>query len=169
MQVCALAFADVDRSDATAGSWSPDEWALLRDAPWIVAVGVMSSDPSGPISTGRELDATLAVLRSSADEPSVGPLVRAVCAEAIDAPLPDLRVAPGASHRSLQHCERVTALLAAHPGSAGAAYRSWLHRLAHAVADAGVDRGFLGLRGPRISDLETIHLADLAEALDLDA
>lgn len=152
-----------------AGSWSREEWALLRDAPWIVAVGVMSSDPSGPISTGRELDATLTVLRTSVDEPSVGPLVRAVCAEAVAAPLPDLRVAPGASHRSFQHCEQVTALLSAHPGSAGVAYRTWLHRLAHDVADAAVDRGFLGLRGPRISDAETIHLADLAEALDLDA
>ena len=158
----------MDRSDATAGSWSPEEWALLSDAPWIVAVGVMSSDPSGPISTGRELDATLGVLRSSADEPSVGPLVRAVCAETLGAPLPELRVDPGASHRSLQHCERVTALLSAHPGSAGVAFRTWLHRLAHDVADAAVDRGFLGLRGPRISEAETIHLADLAVALQLD-
>ncbi|MEO1063700.1 MAG: hypothetical protein AAFZ07_19970 [Actinomycetota bacterium] len=157
----------MEGADATAASWSADEWVLLSDAPWIVAVGVMSSDPSGPISTGRELDATLVMLRDGVDDPAGGPLVRAVCAALVDRPLPDLRVDPGATHRSLRHCEQVVSLLSTRPGSAGPAFRRWLHRLGHAVADAAVDRGFLGLRGPRVSEAEQLHLDDLADALGL--
>lgn len=151
-----------------AGRWSREEWALLRDAPWIVAAGVMSADPSGPISTGKELDTTVALLRDAVDEPSVGPLVRAVAAEVAEAPIPDLRVDPAAPGQSLRHVEQVVAVLGARPGSAGLAYRRWLLDLARAVADAAVDRGFLGLRGPRTSEAERHHLDDLAEALDLD-
>jgi hypothetical protein len=159
------------------GGLGPGDWALLRSAPWVVAVGVMMSDPSGPLGRRNELATVVAEARRAVAEEG-SELVRAVAAEVaedaveegVEAAGLDVQDGVDAPGRALLRTAEVSRLLEAvvaptSPADA-VAFRAWLGTVAVGVAQAPRE-GALGIGGAAVSADERRFLAELDRALDV--
>jgi hypothetical protein len=161
------------------GGLGPGDWALLRSAPWVVAVGVMMSDPSGPLGRRNELATVVVEARRAVTEDG-SELVRAVAAEvAEDAVEHGVEAAglevedgvdvPGrAVERTAEVSRVLEAVVAPTAPDDAVAFRAWLGTVAVAVAQA-TREGALGIGGAAVSADERRFLAELDRALDVPA
>lgn len=161
------------------GGLGPGDWALLRSAPWAVAVGVMMSDPSGPLGRRNELATVVAEARRAVAEEG-SELVRAVAAEVAEVAVADgveaagFDVEDGADvpARAVALTGEVSrvleALVAPTSPDDAIAFRAWLGTVAVAVAQA-TREGALGIGGAAVSADERRFLAELDRALDVPA
>lgn len=159
--------------------FTDDEWFELRSAPWRAAMGVIEVDPSGTLTTGRELEAVNAVLAAAQfDEGLIGLVTR----DLLDLDPPedgdDDRPPAGAvaadeerktdesfSDRVLDAMADLRAILDDKLTPAEAeAFRRWVLSAAEAAAEAGRE-GLAGLTGPTVSDEESDYLTRLRAAL----
>jgi hypothetical protein len=146
--------------------FTQEEWQALCAAPW--AVGrYMAAAVGGKLQEVRELLALGAALRRALVQDADDTLVGAVAA----AILSDDRLIGGSNLHAADRTELLAAvaaagtLVAASPH--GPAYRRWLIELAHVVATAEADGGFLGFGGEAFHAAEQIALAELTEALGM--
>ncbi|HEU5438536.1 MAG TPA: hypothetical protein VFU88_04535 [Ktedonobacterales bacterium] len=165
----------------TRADYTSEEWALLVEAPRVVALGMLAVSKSGPMGKLREVFALRACLRMRAapDEARSHSLIAAILArqparnreltEPLSAhgdPLPLLSAIIVARLRMLEHSEKVAALLADKtPYSEAYAVKRWLLWIARRIASASGD-GWLGT-GQKISDVENGMLDRLATSLGM--
>lgn len=165
----------------TRADYTGEEWALLVEAPRMVALGMLAVSKSGPVGKLREALALRACLRMRAapEEVRRHPLIAAILAkqpvrdreltEPLSAhgnPLPLLSAIIVARLRMLEHSEKVAALLADKtPYSEAYAVKRWLLWIARRIASASGD-GWLGT-GQKISDAESSMLDRLATSLGM--
>lgn len=152
-----------------------DEWFRLRSAPWQVAMGVVEADPSGTLSTAKELYSVDQHLSRVWDHGSENDLVRMV-AYALAEPAENLSTgspeavppSEGAMpDRVIAAMEQLRAVLDAKVRPAEATgICAWLVDIATDTAEAAKE-GAAGLVGPRLSADEAGFLARLRMTLGL--
>jgi hypothetical protein len=161
----------------TKNSFSPEEWAAVRDLPHLVGFAALVAGSSG-LGTLKE---SMAIAKSMIEgQASDQPLVRELTnrAEMQDAQKsvratlgsPDAKIDSPARLRGLA-LERVTAGMATIDAKGSpdesSALRQWLYGLADKVTKAAKEGGFLGFGGTRVSEDEQAFLSDLRKALHI--
>lgn len=156
-------------------AFADDEWFRLRSAPWQVAMGVVEADPSGTLSTAKELHSVDQHLSRVWDHGSENDLVRLVAyalaepAEKLSTGSPEA-VPPSEGtmpDRVIAAMEQLRAVLDAKVDPAEAAgFCAWLVEIAGDTAEAARE-GAAGLTGPRVSAHEAGFLARLRTTLGL--
>ncbi len=160
----------VEKSDFT-----PEEWALLRDTPHLVAAAVASAGQSGLAGTLKE--AMVACQTVYAGQEGAGDLVQAVSAAeeakvgqaSVREAVPLSSGASAAEKLRLAAVERFSAalqLLAVKLPDEAAHYGTWVTGIAQAVAEAAKEGTFLGFGGKRVSDGEAALLTELHQAFE---
>ena len=157
--------------------FEPDEWELVRQAPWTVAIAVIEAGGGGPFHRRKEVAAILREVRATDQRATDqhGPssaLVSAVAAELAEASPDEPLAAVDDLDRGdlgagvLARCRDIGAVLAARVAAdEAAAFRTWLLALARGVAEAATEGGLAGLGGDPVSPAELDVLDDLAAAL----
>ena len=161
------------------GEFEPDDRRLLFHGLEAAAVVVSASSLGRKEEIASEGFAMAAYVLESAPRliahPLLASIVQALSDHAADGgAFPDFAqvvTAPDAREQAMATVKGALAVVdrSATPDEA-AAYRSWLLGIATAVAEAGKeDQGFLGRGGVRINDAELAALAELTDALGLEA
>jgi len=155
-------------------SFSAEEWARVVGAPMVAAIAVTAADPGGLWGALRESAATARGMLEGRD--SGNALVAAVAADfetaegrtlardALKAQVAGRRPAEVVD-AAVAELGAVSSLVAARAPEAVAGYRTWLGEVARRVAEAGVEGGFLGFGGEKVSASEKATLDRIAAAL----
>jgi hypothetical protein len=159
----------------TQASLSPDQWAVLRDAPHLVALAVSASGGSR-LDTVLERAAGNAAIANGINNDH--PLVRAIAgtaeveaaAAAIRALVTDargsLRAAPELVPIATEGARRAAEVLRARGGELDRhAYREFVLGVARKVAEAAREGDVMGLGGRLVSDAERAAIDSIAQAL----
>ena len=152
--------------------FTDEEWARLRGAPVLVALGVVEVDPSDTLTRARELHVVDAELERVWNHGSDNELVRlvayALAEDGADrlagagAGVPDEGTVSDRVLAAMGLLQRVLEAKVAGPVAAG--FRQWLIGIAEETADAGKE-GTAGMAGPRVSVDEATYLARLRQIL----
>ncbi len=160
-----------DKSNFTA-----DEWKKILELPLLAGFAVSAGDPSGFIGTLQEGFANAKALAAAKSDPNADALIKAVVNDLLT---PDGRAAArdgvknvvdGAKlnelkGRALGELRRTASILDLKAPSEAKAFKDWLNQIANLVAEAGVEGGFLGFGGVKVSDAERATLAEISTAL----
>lgn len=164
-------------------AYTDAEWNQMITAPAAVIAAVIGISPGNPVAIMQEVGAAVAFFEQTAKTHQHNPLIAALLVTLkgyFDSYLgkgtPDAAVAgidimalgkdPQAA---VAQVALIPALLRAKvAGSAGDELRTWLLDLAHAVANAAREGGFLGIGGELVNAAEAQLLRDLAVALELN-
>ena len=155
----------------TKADYTAEEWELITRAPFMAAMAVVASSPSGPIGLVKEVFAVGGVLQEVSREGSSNELISALVADVNAghrpaAPTESTEDVQEAKDLGLKTCRDVAALLARKaPGPEAEGFKRWLLSTTQRVAEAAKEGGFLGIGGVRVSEAETTTLAELAGAL----
>jgi hypothetical protein len=159
-------------------SFTKEEWDDLLRAPLMAGLAVAAASPSGLIGALQEASALSKLLVETKKGAGANPL--------IDGAIDDLMTPEGRERakpkgllgksadqvrkEALGAIQRA-AELAEQKGPAGAApaYKAWLSAVAHRVAEASKEGGFLGFGGVEVSEAETATLRDLDSILGTKA
>jgi hypothetical protein len=154
--------------------FTEDEWARLKRAPFVAALGVSLADPGGPIEAVKETSAALREVVGAAQGGDGDGLVREIAGDvAADAkerrnPLGGFKPSRGATAgvEILDELREVNGMLSSKASAEdAAAVRAWLLAVAQAAADAAKEGGFLGFHAQRVSEGEQRMLDSLRETL----
>jgi hypothetical protein len=160
-----------NKSDFTA-----EEWKKLLESPLLAGFAVSAGDPSGFIGTLQEGFASAKALATAKSDPNADALIKAVVDDLLT---PDGRAAArdgvkgvvdGAKveefkDRALVELRRTASILDSKAPSESKAFKDWLNHIANLVAEAGVEGGFLGFGGVKVTDAERATLAEISTAL----
>lgn len=147
------------------------EWDNLSRAPFFVSLAIGMSDPSGPFGRLKESKA-LSNSVTDAEDGSHGELAKAVALEISRCRPSRSELVGDASDIydvQRQAISEIGAIgrLSEKAGTDGAAFRRWLAAMAHSIADAATEGGFLGFGGERISAEEWSAIGQVRVALNL--
>jgi hypothetical protein len=163
-----------------SGSFSPEDWALVRSSPLLAGLLITLSDlRTGPIGVLKEGFAPSQAI-IEAGEGAANPIVASVVANIKEMAKkgeclqPPFQVS-GKNPEQLK--TEVAALLKRIPGildakvssEQAAGFKSWLVTIADKVANAAREGGFLGFGGERVSAAESAAIKDVASALGVQA
>jgi hypothetical protein len=167
-------------TDRTA--YTDEEWGQLIAAPAAVISAVIGASPGGPVAIMQEVGAAVKFFEETArtrqDNPLIGALLvtlKGHFESYLGKGSPDEAVA-GIDIMAMGKDPQaavamvgvVPALLAAKgAGAAGDELRVWLNDLAHIVAQAASEGGFLGIGGEQVNAAEAQILAEIGAALGL--
>jgi hypothetical protein len=151
-----------------------DEWTRVMAGPALAGMAITAADPGGLWGALKEGLALGGALRAGPEGGSA--LVDAVIADyqnsdargpAMDAIKARVKGgdAKAVCAAAVAELGAVAKLVAAKAPADAAAYKAWLSTIAHKVAEAGVEGGFLGFGGEKVSDDERAALADIDSAL----
>lgn len=162
---------------AAKSDFTAEEWRKLLESPLLAGFAVSAGDPSGFVGTFQEGLANAKAL-VEAKARGGGDLVQAVA--------DDLMTAEGRTHaragvkelihgaqlgeikgRALGELARAAAILDAKAPADAPAFKAWLAHIAKLVAEAGVEGGFLGFGGVKVSETEKATLAEISHTLGL--
>lgn len=163
---------------ANRANFTSDQWDRILQAPLLVGFAVSAGDPSGFIGTLQEGMATASALAAAKADIGADDLIRAVVDDLLT---PEARTAARERIRLLiQGCElkeikiraleelRNTAkILDAATPLESRPFKNWLKYIANLVAEAGVEGGFLGFGGEKVSAAERATLAEISAAIGL--
>jgi hypothetical protein len=148
----------------TKESFTPDEWAKISHAPFLVSLAIGVADASGPFGMVKE-GAALARSVQDALDGSAGEVAKEI-ATSMKGHRPktsDLtggaRTAADVGTHATDEIKAAVAMVAAKDAAEGASLKSWLSDMAQHIAEAAKEGGFLGIGGSAIS-------ADEQKALD---
>lgn len=158
-------------------NFTPEEWKKILEAPLLAGFAVSAGDPSGFIGTLQEGLASAKALAAAKADPGADALIKAVVEDLMT---PEGRTAAregvktliqGAQlseikGRSLAELGRTAEILKAKAPAESAAFRNWLNEIAKLVAEAGVEGGFLGFGGVKVTESERATLSEIASALN---
>jgi hypothetical protein len=158
---------------STKADYSADEWDLLRTAPMMAAIMVVTASPSGPVGLVKESAATGKMILEAADSAKT-PLLKSL-AEDMKSTFKIPPAPPGTSPEAVQTAateilKRTSDLLAkkAAPEEATET-KGWLGQIAEKTAEAAKEGGFLGIGGTLVSDAEKAAIAKVNSSLGLAA
>jgi hypothetical protein len=156
---------------STKADYSADEWDLLRTAPMMAAILVVSASPSGPVGLVKESAAASNMILHAADSAKT-PLLKSL-AEDMKSSFSISKTPPGASAGAVQQAaieilRRTSALLStkATPEEA-TEMKQWLAEIAQKTAEAAKEGGFLGIGGTLVSDEEKAAISKVNSTLGL--
>jgi len=158
---------------STKADYSADEWDLLRTAPMMAAIMVVTASPSGPVGLVKESAAASKMILEAAASANT-PLLKSL-AEDMESSLSIPKAPPGASPAAVQSAateilRRTSELLGnkAAPEEATET-KQWLAQIAQKTAEAAKEGGFLGFGGTLVSDAEKTAIAKVNSSLGLAA
>lgn len=147
-----------------------DEWNTVAQAPFYVSAAIGFADIGGPFAAMKE-GMSLARSVQGAMDGSDGELAKAV-AGGIRQHRPNREELTGgakspdaAQDHAVAKLGEIAGLVRAKAPDGADAFTAWLSQLAHGVAEAGKEGGFLGFGGERVSESERNALAEIDQAL----
>ena len=162
----------------TKADFTAEEWTVIRRAPIMAGLVVVSASPSGPIGVIKEMFAVGKTLAAAKTQGGSSDLVKAVVADLESAEARQQSTPAELQGKSadqvrtaaLEACRRAAALVEAKgkPDEAQA-FKQWLATVGQNVAEAAKEGGFLGIGGTPVSAQETAALKDLTAALGVKA
>ena len=165
---------------ANKASFAPDEWQQLLQSPMLASMAVTAAEPSGLWGMLKESFAAGGILAKAKTDPGANELIKAVVAdfdtdEGRSAARDGLQARLSGSKpadikdKAVEGLRQVATLLEAKAPSDAAAFKSWLQSIGQHVAEAAKEGGFLGFGGVQVSDAEKATLAEISQALKLQA
>jgi hypothetical protein len=162
---------------ATKTDFTTDEWNQIRRAPFMAALAVVAASPSGPFGLIKEMFAVSKMLAEVKTQGASNDLVKALVSEletgAREQSAPaELQGKSPEQVKSLaiESLERITALIDKKASAEEVqGFKQWLIAVAHRVAEAAKEGGFLGFGGTQISDQEAATIKALSTALGVKA
>jgi hypothetical protein len=158
---------------STKADYSAEEWDLLRAAPMMAAILVVTASPSGPVGLLQESAAVGKMVLEAAGSAKT-PLLKAL-AEDMKSTMVVPKPPPGASATAVQDAateilRRTSELLEkkATPEEA-TELKQWLAAIAQKTAEATKEGGFLGFGGTLVSEEEKAAVAKVNSTLGLAA
>lgn len=163
-----------------SGSFSPEDWALIRSAPLLSGLLITLSDlRTGPIGILKEGFAPSQAIIEAGDG-AANPIVAAVVANIKEMAKKRERLQPpfdvaGKNPEQLKtevatHLKKVSSVLDGKvPADQAEGFKSWLVTIAGKVANAANEGGFFGFGGEKVSAAETAAIQELASSLDVKA
>lgn len=154
--------------------FTPDEWAVLLRQPMLASYAVAGSDPSGKEGFIQEMAAVADALVEGGERAAKDSLVAAVVADIVAnaqddrrGPTEKLSVSE-ARARAIENARAAAALLKEKAGEEDAGnYKTWVIRVAHRVAQAAKEGGFLGFGGEQVSGKEVEVINEIGAALEV--
>lgn len=165
---------------STRDDYSNEEWTVLVGAPVAVIAAVIGASPGNPVAIVQEVGAAVKAFERAAEERRANPLIAALLItlkarfeaylgkHSDDAVAEQIDIFALASDRAraLATISAASELLARKaPAEHADELRSWLLELAHEVASAATEGGFLGIGGTPVSASEHEVLKAVAAAL----
>ena len=161
---------------ANKTNFTADEWKKVLESPLLAGFAVSAGDPSGFIGTLQEGFASAKALAAAKSDPNADALIKAVVDDLLT---PDGRAAAregvknvvdGAKvdefkDRALGELRLTASILDSKAPNESKAFKDWLNHIANLVAEAGVEGGFLGFGGVKVTDAERATLAEISTAL----
>ena len=161
-------------------SFSPEEWARIRDSVMMAGLAVSLAEPSGLIGMLQEGAASARALKEIKADDRASDLFRAIAAEFDTAEgRAGLRAdmsamlkgkSPTEARRAaIDVLSQAVTILESRAPFEAAGFKRWLHDVAVHVAEAAKEGGFLGFGGTPVSDAEKATIADIDRAIRLEA
>lgn len=165
---------------AAKADFTPEEWKTLLESVMMAGIAVTAADPSGLWGTLKESMASAKTVMGAKYEAEAAELVKALAAEfetaegratARDGLRTELSGKRPAeiTARCLDVLKQAAAIAGAKAPAEAAAFKTWLHHVSQAVAEASKEGGFLGFGGELVSDAEKATLAQISASLGLVA
>lgn len=167
---------------STREAFTDAEWTQIISAPPAVIAAVIGSSLSGPVAIMREVDAAVKTFERAAEERRNNPLMASLLLTlkghfdafmgkgtadntggSID--FMGLGMNP---ELALETIRSAADLLTARAGATGDEVRTWMLELAHAVANAAHEGGFMGMGGEQVNEQERAMIASITAALGLE-
>ena len=162
----------------TQAAFTPQEWALLRTVPALVASGVAAADPGGILGGMKEAFAGMKGMFDSLLQGKDVELLQAMVADKSRPEMPDIKAMMGEGDpaqqlinlktRVLERIREAETLVAAKATAEEAqAYRQMLMHVAARTAEASKEDSFFGFGGVRVSSAEQSFLNEVRQALHI--
>lgn len=151
--------AKVDEVRKLKASFSPADWAAMRNGPMAAAAAVVASTPSRVGKSAEEFAAAIAAIPDAARDARPTSLLAALYHNGTDGMSAEGIADPMAA------VTRAAAVVKEHAPAESAAYNKLMLRAAYAAAEATKEGGFLGIGARRISPAEQTALDALAATL----
>lgn len=154
-------------------AYTAEEWQVIFKAPPMVGLAVTLASPNGPFGVMKEMFAVGMALSDTLQKGSDNELVKALIddmkargttpqrPEGIDSP----EKARAATMEALKALDELLARKTTSEEAHG--FKLWLHGIAHKVAEASNEGGFLGFGGEKVSEAEKQALAAIGQTLHL--
>jgi hypothetical protein len=159
---------------AIKDNFTPEEWNILLRTPMLVSYAVAGSAPSKEEDFTREMSAVADAVIEGGQKTGQDSLLAAVVADIIANAQDEKRgqtekLSVGdAQGRTYESCRAAAALLRAKASPEEAQeYKNWVVRVAHSVASAAKEGGFLGFGGAQVSGGEIESINKIGEALEV--
>jgi hypothetical protein len=154
--------------------FTPEEWSSLLRTPMLASYAVVGADPSKKDDFIQEMSAVADAILEGGQVATKDSLLSAVVADIIANAQDETRgqtekLSVGdVKGRALEHCRMIAALLKAKASPEEAQeYKSWVVRVAHHVASAAKEGGFLGFGGTQVSGNEVETINEIGVALEI--
>jgi hypothetical protein len=159
---------------ANKHDFTHEEWNKVLESIIAAGIAVSAVDRSGWWGTLKEAAAGLPTLGAAKRDPNSNELIKAAIADfersnngSILAMRERFAKASPTEcvQRSLASLREVSAIVDAKTPDEAAAFKNWLRGISQKVAEAAVEKSFLGFGGVRVSDNETAALHAISSAL----
>jgi len=158
---------------STKTDFSADEWDLLRSAPMMAGILVVSASPSGPIGLVQESAAVSKMILGAAGSAQT-PLLKALAEDmktSMSIPKPPAGATVAAIQGAATEILRRTSELLGRKATPEEAteVKQWLARVAQSTAEATKEGGFLGFGGTLVSEEEKVAVGKVSSTLGIAA
>jgi hypothetical protein len=154
---------------ATDKDFTVDEWQQIEAAPLMAGLAVTYSDLSAKKGVADEAAATGEAIKAGSS--STSEVVRTIATRFAAGQRPAIPAIPSrpaeAQAALVDGCKAAAGIVSAKAPGEAAAYSRFLLDTAKATATAAREGGFIGIGIAKVSDGETLALANLALALGL--
>lgn len=154
--------------------FTPEEWNSLLRAPMLASYAVAGADPSKKEGFIQEMSAVADAIveggQGATKDSLLGAVVADIVANAQDEKRGQTEKLPvsDVKGRALENCRAVAVLLRQKVSPEEAQeYKSWVVRVAHKVASAAKEGGFLGFGGSQVSGSEVETINEIGAALEV--
>jgi hypothetical protein len=157
---------------ATKADFTADEWNQIRRAPFMAGLAVVAASPSGPFGVVKEMFAVGKMLAEVKTQGASNELVKALVSDLetgareqgapseLQGKKPDQ-----IKEFAIESLRQVTALVEKKAKPEAQGFNQWLVSVAHKVAEAAKEGGFLGFGGTQVSDQESATIKELSNSL----
>jgi hypothetical protein len=169
------------------GSFSDEEWALVKAAPMMAANLVVVADPSGPVGLTKEIMAAGKVVADKTSPFAQNGIVAAILVEWDEVAkqakesktsaqdlarqqmpeMPQFQDAAEMAAWVTENLAKVADLVTEKAPPEAAGFKEWVYEAAVAAANAGREGGFLGIGGEYVSAPEQAALDQIKGLLKL--
>jgi hypothetical protein len=151
----------VDEVRKLKASFSPADWAAMRNAPLAAAATVIAAAPSGDGKTKDEIAAALAAIPKAAEDAGPTSLIAALFHNGVDG------ISASGIADPLGAVKQAAALVKEHAPAESTAYNKIVLASAYAAAQAAKEGGFLGMGAKQVNAAEQSAIDVLAATLGI--